>query len=115
MSNQLIMPAVSKYTMDLSRTIKDKREIGIDAGYETEVASALSDLNTQAYLKTKELKAAIDDVKKMHGAERVAKAYAKKVLVKMEELRTLVDTMESMMTKEYWPMPTYGDLLFSVK
>ncbi len=114
MSNQLIMPAVSKYTKELVKTIKTKTELGIDAGYEKEVASRLSTLNANAYKRTNELSAIIAEVKAMEGAETVAKAYAKKVLTKMAELRAIVDEMESITAKEYWPMPTYGDLLFSV-
>ena len=114
MSNQLIMPAVSKYTKELVKTIKTKAELGIDAGYEKEVASRLSTLNASAYKRTNELSVIIAEVKAMEGAETVAKAYAKKVLTKMAELRAIVDEMESITAKEYWPMPTYGDLLFSV-
>ena len=115
MSNQLIMPAVAKYTKDLALSMTNKKALGIEIGYEREVLSKLSSLNTQAYIKTKELEKAIVEVKAMQGAERVAKAYAEIVLSKMAELRKIVDEMESMTSKEYWPMPTYGDLLFSVK
>jgi len=33
----------------------------------------------------------------------------------MDKLRAVVDEMESMTSIEYWPIPTYGELLFSVK
>jgi glutamine synthetase type III len=33
----------------------------------------------------------------------------------MAELRAIVDEMESITAKEHWPLPAYGDLLFSVK
>ena len=32
----------------------------------------------------------------------------------MEELRSDLDEMERLTAAEYWPVPTYGDLLFSV-
>ena len=114
MSNQMIMPAVSKYTKELSKTIEMKKALGIDAEYEIEVARKLSTLNSSAYKKTKELEIDIARVKALTGAEKVAKEYANSVLVKMADLRALVDEMESITAKEYWPMPTYGDLLFSV-
>ena len=114
MANQMIMPAVSKYTKELTKTIEMKNALGIDSEYETEVARKLSSLNSSAYKKTKELEADIVRVKALEGAEKVANEYAKSVLVKMTELRALVDEMESITSKEFWPMPTYGDLLFSV-
>ena len=30
----------------------------------------------------------------------------------MEALRAPVDTLETLVDSEYWPIPTYGDLLF---
>ena len=115
MSNQMFMPAVAKYVKELSESIKVKNELRIDALYEIKVATKLSELNTKAYERTKELERAIADVKALSGAETIAKAYASKVLTKMAELRAIVDEMETMTAKEYWPVPTYGDLLFSVK
>ena len=37
------------------------------------------------------------------------------VLVKMGELRLACDEAETTTAKKYWPFPTYGDLLFSVR
>ena len=37
------------------------------------------------------------------------------VLVKMSELRMPCDEAETLVSKKYWPYPTYGDLLFGVK
>ena len=33
----------------------------------------------------------------------------------MKKLRECADTMETLTASEYWPMPTYGEILFSVK
>ena len=32
----------------------------------------------------------------------------------MAELRAPVDTLEMIVDKEMWPMPSYGDLMFEV-
>ena len=37
------------------------------------------------------------------------------ILGKMAELRVACDEAETMTAKEYWPFPTYGDLLFGVR
>ena len=113
MSNQLIMPAVSKYLKELLKTIKLKKELYMDGGYEEQVASRLAALNGQAYQLTKELELNIALVKRLTGAEKIAKAYERDVLRVMDKLRTVVDEMESMTSIEYWPIPTYGELLFS--
>ena len=38
-----------------------------------------------------------------------------KVLPKMADLREAVDSLESYVDASYWPVPSYGDLLFGVK
>ena len=38
-----------------------------------------------------------------------------KLIAKMSELRVPCDQAETLTAKRYWPFPTYGDLLFSVK
>lgn len=38
-----------------------------------------------------------------------------KVLGLMGELRIPCDEAETLTAKRYWPMPTYADILFSVK
>ncbi|MBQ8392749.1 MAG: glutamine synthetase III [Clostridia bacterium] len=115
MANQLIMPAVSKYTKELLKTIKLKKELYIDGGYEEQVATRLTALNAQAYQLTKELELNLSLVKRLEGAEKIAKSYEHTVLGVMNKLREVVDEMESMTSIEYWPIPTYGELLFSVK
>ena len=38
-----------------------------------------------------------------------------KILAAMNELRIYVDEMETMTSAEYWPYPSYGELLFSIR
>ena len=40
--------------------------------------------------------------------------YNKYVITKMNELREVGDQMEAETSAEYWPYPSYADLLFSV-
>jgi glutamine synthetase len=115
MANQLIMPAVSAYTKELLKTIKLKKDLYMDGGYEEQVAGKLTSLNAKAYQLTKELELNLALVKRLTGAEKIAKAYERDVLGVMNKLREVVDEMESMMSIDYWPIPTYGQLLFSVK
>ena len=37
------------------------------------------------------------------------------ILGKMDALRAVCDEAETITAKEFWPFPTYSDLLFSVK
>ena len=40
--------------------------------------------------------------------------YKNTVEAKMQSLRKTVDEMETLTAREYWPMPTYGDMTFRV-
>ena len=48
------------------------------------------------------------------GAEARADAYVLKVLPAMEKLRAYVDEMEMLTAEEYWPLPSYGDMMFNI-
>ena len=41
--------------------------------------------------------------------------YHDKVVQAMDALRKPADELEKLVDKEYWPFPTYGDLLFGVR
>ena len=54
----------------------------------------------------------------LHTTEGIiaeANAIRDTILGKMSELRVACDEAETLTAKKYWPYPTYGDLLFSVK
>jgi glutamine synthetase len=41
-----------------------------------------------------------------------AKAYRDTVFADMEALRAPIDRLEKLLPRDYWPMPTYEELLF---
>ena len=43
-----------------------------------------------------------------------AKYFCDIVIPAMNELREYIDQIEPLIGKEYWPLPTYGDILFRV-
>ncbi len=115
MAKKLIIPAVSKYTKDLAKTIKLKNELGLDSGYETQVCTKLSALCTRAYEITLELEKKRKEVSLTKGAYKKAKSYETIVLATMNELRKTADEAETLTAREYWPMPDYGELLFGIR
>ena len=40
--------------------------------------------------------------------------FKERVVPAMASLRAPVDRLEMLVDKEYWPMPSYGDLIFEV-
>ena len=116
MAKKDILPAVSKYSHELSDTVIAKAACGdIDAGYEKELLAKVSKLNTAAYKKTEKLEQAVLKAKEISETQELSMYYKDAVFGAMSELRITVDELETVMPAEIWPYPSYGDLLFSVK
>ena len=43
-----------------------------------------------------------------------ARYYRDQVASRLEEMRSIIDRMEPLVGADYWPYPTYADILFSV-
>ena len=68
---------------------------------------------TEIYENTNVLSAKYTEGEKIDDIEKKAFFIKDTLLPLMAKLRTVVDETETLMPKEYWPMPTYEELLFS--
>ncbi|MBR2354580.1 MAG: glutamine synthetase III [Clostridia bacterium] len=116
MASRDIIPAVNSYLGEVASTAAAKRSVlsGVSCAVEEDILMKLSDLNTKAYDALGKLKKAEAKAAKTAGVMARAEAYRDLVLPAMEKLRKLVDEMETMTSSEYWPLPTYGDMMFKV-
>ena len=117
MAKTEIAPAVDAYTMELAKTIAAKKAVDdtLTCNYESGLVKKLSKLTDRIAIKTEELENVLVE---LHNAESIiseANMIRDVVLVKMGELRLACDEAETVTAKKYWPFPTYGDLLFSVR
>ena len=110
------IPAVSAYIGALSDSVVSRRAVSgsVTAVAECDIIEKLSDLVSKAYAAARELERAEMNAAKK-DAEDASHYYVKTVIPKMDMLRRIVDEMEVITAREYWPVPTYGDILFSVK
>ncbi len=116
MAKKDILPAVSKYSHELSDTVIAKAACGdIESGYEKELLAKVSKLNTSAYKKTEKLEQAVLKAKEISETQELSMYYKDAVFAAMSELRITVDELETMVPADIWPYPSYGDMLFSVK
>ena len=116
MTKKEILPAVSEYSQLLSNTALAKQSVceGLDCSYEKETLTELSALSAVAFTQVKALEKALQHAKKAEGAQKSSVYYKEKVLPVMEKLRGAVDQLENLVSEDFWPMPTYGDLLFNI-
>ena len=117
MAKTEIAPAIEAYAMEVAKaaTAKKALDVSLICNYESELIRKLSALTDKIAVKADELEEA---VVALHTAKDIiaqANAIRDTVLVKMNELRIPCDEAETLTAKKYWPYPTYGDLLFSVK
>ena len=117
MVHKRIAPAITRFTADLSKQAVEKKALFPDlaCSYETELVKKLSMLTDCITEKTDELEAA---GRASGDAEDIVSESAlirDTVLPRMSELRIPCDRAELLTAKSYWPFPTYGDILFSVK
>ena len=112
-----ILPAVSSYVAELASGVATKKAISDDIPCEAEldIIKRLSGLQDCAYKKLAALDNAIIDVKEVgEDPIEVATYYKDSVITAMTELRAVVDEMETLVSSDYWPYPSYGDLMFRV-
>ena len=116
MARRDIIPAVSDFIAELCQNVASKQAVCQDIPYNTEknLIKKLAELNDNASEAVEKLEA---DLKKvdMSKITEAAQAMAHVVIPDMEAVRGYVDEMETLTSADYWPYPTYFDLLYSVK
>lgn len=117
MAKREIIPAVEAYVMELAKTISLKKSVNetLACQYENSLIKRLSSLTDQIAFQTDALENALIKTQDTGDIEDQACDLRDTVLTRMQELRIVCDEAETVTAKKYWPFPTYGDLLFSVK
>ncbi len=115
MARRQIAPAVESYTMKLMEGIAQKKalDMGLDSGYETGLVKELSTLTGEIARRADLLEEAVSALS--GTVEEQSCAVRDAILGRMEELRKVCDRAETITAKEFWPYPSYGDILFSVR
>ena len=111
-----IIPAVNAYTGKLATDIGAKQGIVGETGVRVEktLLKKLSTLSGEVYDLTQSLASAEKTAASQDDHEKMADTYLEKVIPLMERIRAKVDTMETLTASEYWPFPTYGEMLFGI-
>ena len=117
MAKKQILPAVEKYIGDVAETAVKKAKIdpAITCGYEKDILTNLSALADSILSRAYDLDDVIARTKAIEDVTEQSYAIRDNVLLKMSELREACDEAETLTAEEYWPFPTYGDLLFGVR
>lgn len=114
MARQIILPACLAYQKEVVDLLNSKQTAGICAGIEKEIATELSELCENLYIEINKLNVVIEDAHDVTDSLANAQFYRDSVLTAMNSVRAVADTLELKVSSAYWPLPTYGELLYSV-
>ncbi len=107
-----ILPAAIQYTDVLLQSAAHKAAAGLQAIAENELAARITELTNSAYATLARLNANAVAAKDVSDVLAAARNYHDAVFLTMQELRVSCDELETVVAREYWPFPTYGDLMY---
>ena len=111
-----ILPACLEYKGELLNNIVNIKNINqsISNDVELDILKELDDKIKSIRVALIEMEKEFDLCENKHDMSERAKAYSDKLINKMDGLRANVDALEMLVDKRYWPLPSYGDLIFEV-
>jgi len=101
MVRTMYLPAVASYMNALADTVKSVESVGVQTGSTKKTLAEVSKLNDKALQQVEKLEEAIS---------KGASGLEKKGL--MDELRETIDSLEALVPKSAWPVPSYAEMLF---
>ena len=116
MAKKEIMPSVIEFAASLADTINSIKAAVPSAPVSVQegLLVKVSELLVVAQEALVALEAEIAAAQAIEDIEEQAFAYKFKVFEAMAALRTPCDELEQIVAEDYWPYPTYSDLLFRV-
>ncbi len=114
MARHLYLPALFDYSGDIATSVATKAEIGIESPVEKELVRTLTDGISAIHEAATDLEANNAAARGVEDPQGQCEAYRDTVLPSMEHLRECVDAMEKVCGEDYWPVPTYNQMLFWV-
>ncbi len=115
MAKQDILPAVSAYSAELASDIAAIESAGGSADFEKETFAEISADMNAANKSLKALNKLIGELDAIDDYEVLADKIKDEMIPAMDALRANCDKLELETSAEYWPFPTYGELLFGVR
>ncbi len=116
MMNRDVIPAITEYNSRLCAALINRRSLGLkfDELADTEIIARLSAAETEIYKLTNDLKMAVMSAEKIPDMLDRATEYHDRVLKLMTDIRKYSDSAEAVVSRDCWPYPSYGELLFNI-
>ena len=112
MTERDILPAASLYATSLAESIAiQKASIGASPEYEVDSLSRIAELKNATFTSLRDLKAAYANTAALADFTKKSESLRDTVLPIMKNLRASVDELETLVARDYWPYPSYGEIL----
>ncbi len=111
-----IIPAISEFSNDMCVAVANKRAISnkINCSVELELAEKSSTLLAEIYEVTDKLDIEVKHISAMKDFAEISFEIKDNMIPIMNSLRKVVDEAEVVVGAQYWPYPTYADMLFYI-
>ncbi len=111
-----IYPAAQSYEKELLSELSLKKSLGISIEKDSvqQTVIELSESSDALYSGAEVLEKSVKEIESLDGAKAKANYVRDTLAPSMAALRASADKLETLVSKEFWPFPTYGDMLFSV-
>ena len=111
-----LIPAVVRYTTVLAQSLSAVKAAcpEADNSVQTELLIEVSDLLSDMKVARAKLEDLVEEYQHIDSMERRAHFCYDEIIPAMQALRDPADQLEMIVDKEYWPIPSYGDMIFEV-
>jgi glutamine synthetase len=109
MAKTMILPAAFRYERELAEIAASLKAVGKDPHLDT--LDILTGLVSKFEVEIKKLEKAIAHEAKGDLLSH-AKHFCDEVLPAMKAVREVADDLEAIVADDYWPLPTYREMLF---
>ncbi|WP_238861336.1 glutamine synthetase III [Clostridium sp. YIM B02569] len=117
MAKRQILPAVIKFATSLAESINTIKATGVNAdiSVQTELLTEVSTLTASLNNNVALLEKLVEKADNFDGdIFDLGMMYRYEVFEQMNTLRADADKLETLVDEEFWPLPTYSDMLFNV-
>ncbi|WP_238916478.1 glutamine synthetase III [Clostridium sp. YIM B02555] len=117
MAKRQIIPAVIQFTTSLAESINTIKATGVgaDVSVQTELLTEVSKLTASLSKNVKLLEELVEKADNFKGdIFDLGMMYRYEVFEQMNVLREDADKLETIVDEDFWPLPTYSDMLFNV-
>jgi glutamine synthetase len=114
MAKRSIMPAATSFATEVAQSISAVAAVSgkIDVSAQKELLEEISNNLSSMNKNVKALEKALASALNISDVDKQAVAFRENVFAKMLDLRADGDALEKIVSADFWPLPTYAEMLF---